>query len=60
MKDLSISVKSLFATILEYLENGKYKTPFKIVLLLLSALMIYTAGKISGELIYHVTSLKLL
>lgn len=46
MNDLTISIKQLLATISDNTNNGKYKTLFKIFLIMLSVLMIYKAGKV--------------
>lgn len=55
MNDLTISIKKILGTISEYNAKGKYKVAFRIFLILFSALMLYTAGKIFGEVIYHIT-----
>lgn len=56
MNDLPMVMKHLLATFSEYLDNGEYKTLFRIVLVISSALMIYTAGKSLGEFIYYMTN----
>lgn len=56
MNDLTISIKQLLATISDNTNNGKYKTLFKIFLIMLSVLMIYKAGKSLGEFIYYISA----
>ncbi|CAL65119.1 secreted protein [Christiangramia forsetii KT0803] len=54
MKTTALSIQNMKTEILRYLDRGKYRLSFKIVLLLLSAIMIYSAGKSLGEIIYHI------
>nr|WP_315230764.1 hypothetical protein [uncultured Flavobacterium sp.] len=52
MNNLEIEIRELINKTKDYLVNGKHKLQFKIIVILLSVLAIYTLGKRFGELIY--------
>lgn len=53
---LELRMKELIQTSIDYLENGKYKLYLKILVVSISVLAIYEAGKALGELIYFIKS----